>query len=338
MVAIAPSIRPLLQVNFGSPANATDDMLGRVAQVVVQPGTWQLSHVVVQRGLIMKKLLTFPIELVTEARVDGLQFSLTVDDLLQKAQAPKGDLLLLKEHLPVGSGSEKLGGLSALFLDRETRHLTHLVIHRHALAGGEVLLGVDQLSAVLSDRLEVKVPAKEFAILPQYRPDPELAEAVRQSIWDYARLRVDIDAVMVHAQCNEIWLTGHVSSDTNRRLMEDQASLVKGARAIHNELVADTDLAMEVAAALGKRMETRGQPIGVYPNLGEVHLRGLVPTEQVKQVAEEVALALPGVESVQNELVISGKADHLPELAAVTGQEDVVPGTEPDLAKVKPSI
>ncbi len=338
MVAIASSIRPLLQVNFGSPANATDDTLGKVSQVLVQPGTWQISHVVVQRGLIMKQLLAVPIELVTEARVDGLHFSLTVDDLLQKAQTSKGDLLPLKEHLLVGSGSEKLGGLSELFFDRETRRLTHLVIHRHSLAGGEVLLGVDQLSALLSDRLEVKVPAKEFAILPHYRPDPELAEAVRQSIWDYARLRVDIEAVTVHAQCNEVWLTGHVSSDTNRRLAEDQASLVKGVRVIHNELVADADLAMEVAAALGKHAETRGQPIGVYPKLGEVHLRGLVPTERVKQVAEEIALALPGVESVQNELVLSGKADHLPELAAVTGQEDVVPGTEPDLAKVKPSV
>jgi len=338
MVAIASSIRPLLQVHFGSPANATDDTLGKVVQVFVHPETWQISYLMVQRGLVMKKRLTFPIELVTEARVDSTQFSLSVDDLLQKAQAPKHDLLLLKEHLPVESGSEKLGGLSALFFDRETYRLTHLVIHRHALAGGEVLLDVGQLAVLLADRLEVKVPVKEFAMLPHYRPDSELAEAVRQSIWDYARLRIDIEAVTVLVQCNEVWLTGHVSSDTNRRLMEDQTSLVRGVRGIHNELVADTDLAMEVAAALSKHAQTRGQPIGVYPQLGEVHLRGLVPTEQVKQVAEEVALTLPGVESVHNEMAVSSKADHLPELAAVTGQEDVVPGTEPDLAKVKPSV
>ncbi len=336
MAALTSTIRPLLQINFGSMANAKDDTLGKVAQVLVHPDTWQVSHVVVQRGLLAKKLLTFPIELVQEARVDGLQFSLTVDDLLQKAQMPAGNLLRLREHLPVGSGGEKLGGLSEVFFDAETRKLAYLVIYRHALAGGEVLLGVDQLAALKADRLDVTVPAKEFVLLPHYRPDPELAEAVRQALWDYPRLRIDLQAVTVHAQCNEVWLLGHVSSDTNRRLAEDQARLVEGVRVLHNELLADTDLAMDVAAALGKREETRGQRIGVYPNLGEVHLRGLVTSERAKQVAGEVAAATPGVEAVHNELMVSEHVGYLPTLAGVTGQEDIVPGTEANLAKPSP--
>src|SRR5215469_5321075 len=104
MVAKTASIRPLLQINFGSPAKATDDTLGKVTQVLVDPAKWQISYVVVQRGMFAKKLLVLPIELVSEARVDGLEFSLTVDDLLQKAQTPKANVLLLKEHLPVGNG------------------------------------------------------------------------------------------------------------------------------------------------------------------------------------------------------------------------------------------
>ena len=336
MVAKINSIRRLLQINFGSPANAADDTLGKVAQVLVHPDTWQITHVVIQRGMFAKKLLALPIELVSEARVDGLEFSLTVDDLLQKAQHPKENLLVLKEHLPVGNGSEKLGDLSQLFFDAETRRLAYLVIHRHSLAGGEVLLSVDQLGVLQADRLEVKVPAREFAILPHYRHDPELAEAVRQALWDFPRLRVDLGSVKVHAQCNEVWLLGHVSSDTNRRLAEDQASLVTGVDAIHNELVADNELAMEIAAALGKHEETRGLPIGVYPDLGVVHLRGIVPTERARQVAEEVANAVIGTESVQNELVISDKHDFLPALAGVNGKEDIVPGTEESLANVKP--
>ncbi len=337
MVAKINSIRPLLQINFGSPANAADDTLGKVAQVLVHPDTWQISHVVVQRGLFARKLLALPVELVSQARVDGLEFSLTVDDLLQKAQNPKGNLLLLKEHLPVGNGPEKLGGLSQLFFDGETRRIAYLVMHRHSLAGGEVLLSVDQLAVLQADRLEVKIPAREFSVLPHYRHDPELAEAVRQALWDFPRLRVDLGSVRVHAQCNEVWLLGHVSSETNRRLAEDQASVVTGVRAIHNELVADNELAMGIATALGKHKETRGLPIGVYPDLGVVHLRGIVPTERAKQVAEEVANAAIGTESVQNDLVISEKHDVLPALAGVNGKEDIVPGTEESLANVKPT-
>src|SRR5262249_17632258 len=155
------------------PANATDDTLGKVAQVLVHPDTWQISHVVIQRGMFAKKLLALPIELASEARVDGLVFSLSVDDLLQKAQHPKGNLVLLKEHLPVGNGPEKLGGLSQLFFAADTRRLAYLVIHRNSLAGGEVLLSVDQLAVLQADRLEVKMPAQEFSVLPHYRHDPE---------------------------------------------------------------------------------------------------------------------------------------------------------------------
>ncbi|HEU5367003.1 MAG TPA: BON domain-containing protein [Ktedonobacterales bacterium] len=328
MVVTSVLIRPLLQINLGSMAQATDDTLGKVAQVLVQPKTWQISYVVVQRGLLIKRPLALPAEFITEARADGLRLSLMVDDLLQKAQMPKENLLALKEHMPVVNGSENLGGLSELFFDAETRQLAYLVAHRHAIAGGEVLLSADQVADLQAGRLEVKVSAKEFALLPHYRSDPELEEDVRQALWDYPRLRIDLGAVKVNAQCNNVWLRGHVSSDINRRLIEDLARVVPGVRDVHNEVVADTDLAVAVAGALAKHEETRGLPIGVYPDLGEVYLRGLAPTAEARQVAEKVAAEIPDVKTVHNEIVVSENTEYLPTLAGVTGEEDIVPGGE----------
>lgn len=329
MGATAVPYRPLLQINFGSPANATDETLGKVTQAYVHAGNWHISHLVVERGLLVKKRLYLPIDLVTEARVDGVQFSLTVDELLEKSQAPKGsELLAMREHLPIFSGTEKIGTLSQLFFDAASGQLSHLVVHRHAIAGGEVLLGVDQLGSLMADRLEVKVSAKEFAVLPHYRADPELAEAVRQSLWNYPRLRVDLGAVQVYAQCNDVWLQGYVSSEMNRRLAENQARLVPEVRNLYNELIADNDLAMEIAAALAKSEITRGLPIGVYPNLGEVHLRGVVPTEEARKAAEAIASEAPDVKAVHNEIVVSPSAEFLPALAGVNGREDIVPGQE----------
>lgn len=328
MAGTTVPIRPLLQVNFGSTANATDDTLGKVAQVLVHPETWAISYIVVQRGLVMKKLLTLPVDFIREARVDGLQFSLPVDDLVQKAQTPKEPLLTLREHLPISYGSETLGGLSQLFFDAATRRIAYLVVHRQTIAGSEVLLSVDQLVGLQAGRLEVNIAPKEFALLPLYRPDPQLEEDVRQALWDYPRLRIDLGAIKIHAQCNEVWLQGYVSSGLNRRVIEDQLSLVPGIRHLHNQLIADSDLAVEIAAALAKHEETRGLPIGVYPDLGEVCLRGLVPNEHVKEIAEQVAAEVPNVKAVHNELVISDRLDFLPTLAGVNGTEDVVPGGE----------
>ncbi len=329
MGATAVPYRPLLQINFGSPANATDETLGKVTQAYVHAGNWRISHLGVERGLLVKKRLYLPIDLVTEARVNGVQFSLTVDELLEKSQAPKGsELLAMREHLPIFSGADKIGTLSQLFFDAASGQLSHLVVHRHAIAGGEVLLAVDQLERLTADRLEVKVSAKEFAVLPHYRADPELAEAVRQSLWNYPRLRVDLGAVQVYAQCNDVWLQGYVSSEMNRRLAENQARLVPEVRNLYNELIADNDLAMEIAAALAKSEVTRGLPIGVYPNLGEVYLRGVVPTEEARQAAEAIASEAPDVKAVHNEIAISPRAEFLPALAGVNGREDIIPGQE----------
>jgi osmotically-inducible protein OsmY len=329
MVATAVPYRPLLQINFGSPANATDDTLGKVTQAYVHAENWHISHVVVERGLVLKKRLFLPVDLVSEARVNLVQFSLTVDELIEKSQAPKGsDLLALREHLPIFSGSDKIGTLSQLFFDAASGQLSHLVVHRHAIAGGEVLLDVEQLGRLTGDRLEAKLPAKEFAVMPHYRPDPELAEAVRASLWNYPRLRVDLGAVQVHAQCNDVWLQGYVSSEMNRRLAENQARLVPEVRSLYNELTADNDLAMEIAAALAKSEITRGLPIGVYPTLGEVHLRGVVPSEEIRRAAEAIAAEAPDVKAVQNELEVSSRVEYLPTLAGVNGREDIVPGKE----------
>jgi osmotically-inducible protein OsmY len=329
MVATAVPYRPLLQINFGSPARATDETLGKVTQAYVHAGNWHISHVVVERGLLAKKRLFLPVDLITEARVNGVQFSLTVDELLAKSQAPKGsELVAMREHLPIFSGKDKIGTLSQLFFDATTGQLSHLVVHRHAIAGGEVLLGSDQLERLTADRLEINVSSKEFAILPHYRADPELAEAVRQALWNYPRLRVDLGAVQVYAQCNDVWLQGYVSSEMNRRLADNQARLVPEVRSLYNELIADNDLAMEIAAALAKSEITRGLPIGVYPNLGEVYLRGVVPTAEAREAAEAIASEAPDVKAVHNELAVSPKAEFLPAMAGVTGGEDIVPGKE----------
>ena len=96
--------------------------------------------------------------------------------------------------------------------------------------------------------------------------------------------------------------------------------------AIHNDLVADNELAIEIAQALAKDPRTHGQRLGVYPNLGEVYLRGLSDSPEAAQAATEIAAQIDGRHVVVNQIRISNNVDYLPMLAPVTGTEDVVPG------------
>jgi osmotically-inducible protein OsmY len=138
-------------------------------------------------------------------------------------------------------------------------------------------------------------------------------------------MRVEEQALQVPAQSNEQWLLGHLTTEKNRRLAENQARLVPEVRSLHNQLIADNDLAMEIAAALAASEMTRGLPIGVFPCLGELHLRGVVRTTVARQAAEKIAAEVPGVKAIHNELVISENIEFLPTLAGVNGREDIVP-------------
>ena len=97
---------------------------------------------------------------------------------------------------------------------------------------------------------------------------------------------------------------------------------------IKNRLVADDQLAADLALALGQDNRTRDLPIGVYPRLGVVRLSGAVHNSQQKAAAEEIAKSFPGVRSVNNDLVVDPGADMLNVMSPAEGREakDIVPG------------
>ena len=95
---------------------------------------------------------------------------------------------------------------------------------------------------------------------------------------------------------------------------------------IHNDLIADNDLASDVAMALAKDPRTARSQIGVYPSLGRINLRGRAHTPVARQAAYEVARGVPGVEDIENALIVDPDAEVIPVLAGVTNQEDRVPG------------
>jgi osmotically-inducible protein OsmY len=121
-------------------------------------------------------------------------------------------------------------------------------------------------------------------------------------------------------------LRGHVSSQVKRYLAQDQLQGLVGMSALHNELVAVDELAAAVSMALAHDPRTAGQHVGVYPRLGEVHLRGSVQTSDARERAGAVAWAVGSVTSVVNELHVDPTANEIPELSGVTNNEDRVPG------------
>jgi osmotically-inducible protein OsmY len=175
-------------------------------------------------------------------------------------------------------------------------------------------------------RLVPSVGGVPPARLARSRPDDELREDVYHRLRGCQLVRLDLPGIAIHARDGVVWLRGHVSSDGKRRRADDVLRGLDGLLELHNELVADTALAAAVAMALAYDPRTARERIGVYPYLGVMRLRGIVPTPSAHAGAWEIAAAVPLVKQVVNELRIGPDADVLPDLAGVTNNYDLVPG------------
>jgi osmotically-inducible protein OsmY/sporulation protein YlmC with PRC-barrel domain len=312
----------VVKFRFGAPVVASDGPAGSVAHLIVDPGTRTISHV----GVKLTRFgdaLTVPIARVEDASAQQLRLTIARAEVSRQAEMIPAGAVRLSDATLVTSNGKRLGRLVQVSADMRTKGLLRLVVDR-GWGGGEALAPVSALASIEGKRIDLHLSDQET--LTAYRPDEELLREANEALYDYARLRVDLRGIDVRVVDGEIWLGGHISSDLNRRVAEDQLKGLAGLAAVHNTLMADTDVAAAVAAALAQDPRTRGQHIGVYPDLGVVHLRGVVESAAAREAAGQVAAAVPGVSQAINELAVQPGAEVVPVLASVTSQSEQVPG------------
>jgi osmotically-inducible protein OsmY len=327
---------------FGASVEASDGVAGKVECVVADAGQRTITAVGVKLGFFSRKVHFVPIHMVAAGSAATVTLSIPLDEIAKAPasagvapsggpqapsggpQAPSGGPhLLLNGATSVSAGGRSLGHLAQLTIHAETGALRHVVVER---LGREVLVPAPLITALAAKQITVDLSAVRANQLTAYRDDEELQQEATDAIYDYVPLRVDMPGFRVHAIDGVIWLRGHVSSDLNRRLIADQLVNLAGLAEVHNDLIADTDLAAAVSMALARDPRTSAEHVGVYPRLGTVYLRGAVHSAAARQAAQQVASAVPGVERVMGELHVDSRATLVPTLASVTDQEDVVPG------------
>jgi osmotically-inducible protein OsmY len=82
-----------------------------------------------------------------------------------------------------------------------------------------------------------------------------------------------------------------------------------------------------VRQALEATGHTWLQRVAVVTEGGCVVLRGVVPSYYLKQLAQVTALAVPGVETLRNDLRVTARAPRLPARPAPTDDRDPAGGT-----------
>jgi osmotically-inducible protein OsmY len=128
-------------------------------------------------------------------------------------------------------------------------------------------------------------------------------EGILADIWDGlwkddAIRSTDIGSISIHVKDGEVYLHGHLAQENNRLLIESIARSVAGVVSVHNYLIVDGDLIIQVAQALARDERTRPFILPVGASHGWISLGGEMPTRELQHVAESVAGEVPDVRGV----------------------------------------
>jgi osmotically-inducible protein OsmY len=132
---------------------------------------------------------------------------------------------------------------------------------------------------------------------------------VRDALNQHTPRRVWQHSIQIRADAGAVTLTGAVRGQAEKEIAERLARGVKGVSDVQNQLVADSDLELAVAAALNADARTRGAFPGILVGavFGGVYLKGPVASEETKNAAGEIARRVAGVQRVLNELTVSAR-------------------------------
>ena len=309
---------------FGAPVTASDGPAGKVSAMCVEPKTRQVTHVGIRTGFaFFGKQCFVPLSSVATSSKDEVVLTVSLDEM-ERTMTAQPNVEVLSTSTSIISSAGNQWHLTQVTINSQTRMLRHLV--GRGFGGREVLIPASMITTMSKNKLAIDLGAVKPNQLVPFRPDADLGSAVYQAIYNYEPLRIDLPGIDIHAIDGTVWLKGHVSSDLNHRLVEDQLLNIEGLAQVYNELVSDSDLSSAVAHALARDPRLVNEHIGVYPRLGVVRLRGTVRSAEEKRLATQVASGIHGVASVQNELRIDPNATVVPTMASVTNEEDMVPG------------
>ncbi|HEX8998209.1 MAG TPA: BON domain-containing protein [Ktedonobacterales bacterium] len=318
----ATTFAPVIKFHFGADARDAEGAGGTITHVIIAAETRVVTAVGVRFGLFGHEVYA-PVERVSAATDAGVVFNVTRDELAKDGQRPAG--IRLGGDLGVTQNGKRLGKLAQATFNGDTHALLHLIVDRGL--SGEFVFSARAIRQLTASGVEIEAASDGGRPpLTQLRLDADLREDVLKAIESYPRLHVDLEGINIAAIDGSVWLRGHVSSELNRRLIQDLVGGVEGIAELHNELMTDPELAARISRAFAYDPRTAEERIGVYPTLGRVHLRGAVRTAVAREAAEQLASATPGVGEILNELHVDPNANVLPVMASVTNNEDAVPG------------
>jgi osmotically-inducible protein OsmY len=130
-------------------------------------------------------------------------------------------------------------------------------------------------------------------------PDDDILADLWEGIWQVDLIRTnDMHSLSITVHDGVVVLEGHMAGAFNRRRVENIARSVPDVVAVHNHVVVDAELDLQVAQALARDPRTSACILPVGSHHGWVRVGGTVSCPDVQAAAESVAAGVPAVRGV----------------------------------------
>jgi osmotically-inducible protein OsmY len=129
--------------------------------------------------------------------------------------------------------------------------------------------------------------------------DADIEAAIWKAIGRDEGIRfLDMGSFSVSVNNGFVLLTGHLSRNDHRDIIENLACSTPGVLAVHNKLIVDSDLTIQVAERLSKDERTRRFIFPVGCAHGWVRIGGVVPGRELQLAVEEIASQVSSVRGI----------------------------------------
>ncbi len=235
--------------------------------------------------------------------------------VLQPRSVEDTAVAIVAEGMEVVCRDGKVGRVALVLLDQQTRHATHIVVRQGWLTRRDIIVPLDWAIDVTRDRILLDARDWQLEQLPEYRPDEEIAEDVRQALYEAPVFHdgADFYAMQVNVQDGVVTLRGNVRNSARRIDAELFARRVRGVLDVRNELISDDELEIAVERALRRDDRVMIRDANVQAVLGLVALRGRVATPRQRDLAAQIARHVPGIHAVNNLIEIDPTLEPLPD-------------------------
>ncbi|MGH2457282.1 MAG: BON domain-containing protein [Chloroflexota bacterium] len=279
--------------------------IGSVCGLTITRATDELTHLVVRRGLVRRHVRLVPFEMVDnvdEERValrpsrDGPESETSLTEVASPPfpGGPRTIPTITAETRAVLKDRD-VGTIAMVLVDSTTRCATHFVVHHGGLVSRRLIVPLDRVIDMTTDRIVFGVSPDELVALPEYREDDKIAADAEEAISnDEILRRLSARFLAVAVSRGVVTVTGNLATSANRPRIEHSIRGVRGVLDVRNLPIGDDELEISVAAALGRDPRTRRFIVPVHSTHGFVRLTGDVPA-----VALDLARVVPGVRTVE---------------------------------------